>query len=356
MREQRGHGSATKRTSRRRLLQNTLAVLGAGAAARWLQPSVVDALPAQAAAAATSPASSQLILLGTQGGPVVNLQRGETASALVTANVPYLVDCGYGTLRALTQAGIRLTDIATLFITHLHDDHTADIAALLSHKWAANPPGPLTAYGPFGTSATIRGAIAFANANTEIRTIDEGRTARPELLFTGKDLTAVRVTEVFRDEHVTVRAVENTHFPERARAKMAYRSLAYRFTMPDRSIVFSGDTAYSPALVELAKDADVLVCEAIDTTVYAELLKAAEAAPGGLNVDSVPHHIIETHSTTEDVGRMAAEARVRTVVLNHLVPGSNPARGGPIPDERYIQGVRKYFSGRVIVGADQMRI
>jgi ribonuclease BN (tRNA processing enzyme) len=338
------------------MLQNTCAALGAGVAARYLPRSIANQLLAQASRAQRSSPNSQLVLLGTQGGPVINLQRGETASAIVTANVPYLVDCGYGTLRALAQAAIKLGDIATLFITHLHDDHTADIAALLSHKWATNPPGPLTVYGPFGTAATIDGAVAFSKANTDIRTIDEGRTAKPGSLFKGKDVTARSVTEVFRDQRVTVRAVENTHFPERAKAKMAYRSLAYRFTMPDRSIVFSGDTAYSPALIELAKDADVFVCEAIDTTVYAQLLKEAQAQPGGLNVESVPHHIIETHSTTEDVGRMAAEARVGTVVLNHLVPGSNPARGGPIPDERYIQGVRKHFSGRVIVGADQMRI
>ena len=349
-------GTAGARLTRRQLIGGTLTAVGTSALAPWLGAPVSTTLAAQAATSPAAGASTQLVLLGTQGGPIINLQRGETASAVVTANVPYLVDCGYGTLRALTQAGLRLNDISAAFITHLHDDHTSDIPALLSHKWATNPPGPLTVYGPFGTAATIEGAIAFAKANTEIRTVDEGRTAKIDALFKGKDLVVDRVTEVFRDEHMTVRAVQNTHFPERAKAKMSYRSLAYRFTMPDRSIVFSGDTAYSPDLVELARDADVFVCEAIDTAVYAELLKAAEAEPGGLRVDSVPHHIIETHSTTEDVGKMASEARVKMVVLNHLVPGSNPARGGPIPDERYIAGVRRHFSGRVVVGNDQMRL
>jgi ribonuclease BN (tRNA processing enzyme) len=339
-------------TTRRRLLQGTLGAIGMTAIARRSGSSAVASLFAQAPAGR----DSQLILLGTQGGPVVNLQRGETASAIVTANVPYLVDCGYGTLRALTQAGLRLNDIATAFITHLHDDHTSDIAAMLSHKWVGGTPGPTTFYGPYGTAAMIEGALAFLKANTEIRTVDEGRTGDPASLFKGRDITADGPAEVFRDARVTVRAVQNTHFPERAKARMAHRSLAYRFSMPDRSIVFSGDTAYSPALVELARDADVLVCEAIDTTTYAQLLGEARAVPGGLNVESVPRHIIDTHSTTEDVGKMAAEARVKTVVLNHLVPGSNSARGGPIPDERYVAGVRKHFSGRVIVGADQMRI
>jgi hypothetical protein len=83
--------------------------------------------------------------------------------------------------------------------------------------------------------------------------VDEGRTVKPESIFTGHDFNAATVTEVFRDTRVTVRAVENSHFPERAKAKMPYRSFAYRFNTASRSYVFSGDTAYSSALVELAQ-------------------------------------------------------------------------------------------------------
>jgi ribonuclease BN (tRNA processing enzyme) len=301
-----------------------------------------------------------LLLLGTQGGPNINLLRGEAASAVLVGAVPYLVDCGYGTLRALAQAGVRIADIASVFITHLHDDHTSDIAAMLSHKWTGSPaatgPAATTIYGPPGTTALVRGALAFFKANTEIRSTDEGRRVRPDAVFRGRDLSAAKVTEVFRDNHVTVRAIENTHYPERAKAKMSHRSFAYRFTTADRSIVLSGDTAYSAGLVELARDADVLVCEALDTTLRAQLLQTAQSEPGGLRGESVSRHIIETHSTTEDAGKMAAEARVKTLVLNHLLPGANAQRGGPIPDERYIEGVRRYFSGTVIVGADQMRL
>jgi ribonuclease BN (tRNA processing enzyme) len=311
---------------------------------------------------ATAPAAqgTQLLLLGTQGGPNINLQSSEAASAVLVGGVPYLVDCGYGTLRALAQAGVRVADIATVFITHLHDDHTSDIAAMLSHKWTGSSgitgPGATTVYGPPGTAALVQGALAFSRANTEIRTIDEGRKVKPDAVFRGRDVSAPKVTEVFRDDRVTVRAIENTHFPDRAKARMSHRSFAYRLTTADRTIVFSGDTAYSPGLVELARDADVLVCEALDTTLRAQLLQEAQSQPGGLTGESVPRHIVETHSTTEDAGKMAAEARVKTLVLNHLLPGANAQRGGPIPDERYIEGARKHFSGKVIVGADQMRL
>jgi ribonuclease BN (tRNA processing enzyme) len=345
--------------SRRALLRGALGLIGGSVIAPSLWPDSASELLAQARTTAATQAT-ELLLLGTQGGPTITLQRGEPASAVLTGGVPYLVDCGYGTLRALAQAGIPIADVTRIFITHLHNDHTSDIASLLSHKWTGSPgatgPAATTVYGPPGTAALVQGALAFSRANTEIRTVDEGRKTRPETLFRGRDLSAPKVTEVFRDERVTVRAVENTHYPDRAKSKMTHRSFAYRFTTANRSIVFSGDTAYSAGLVELARDADVLVCEALETTLRAQLLESAKSEPGGLTGESVSRHIVETHSTTDDAGKMAAEARVKTLVLNHLLPGNNAQRGGPIPDERYIEGVRKHFSGRVVVGADQMRL
>src|SRR5213076_2614984 len=101
-------------------------------------------------------------------------------------------------------------------------------------------------------------------ANTEIRMIDDGRSDKPEDLFQGQDVAAASATEAFRDERVKVTAVENSHFPDREKARMPYRSVAYRFDTMDRSIVFSGDTAYSKAVVDLARNADVFVCEVMD--------------------------------------------------------------------------------------------
>jgi len=81
-----------------------------------------------------------------------------------------------------------------------------------------------------------------------------------------------------------------------------------------------------------------------------------EAANRGntANTESIARHVLETHSSTEDVGRMAAEAKVKTVVLYHLLGGAGQ-RGGSIEDA-FVPDVRKFFDGPVIVGADQMHI
>jgi len=342
--------------SRRVLLKNMMLLAGAATGAK-LFPSEAFAQAGRGGrgALAQQPAGSILVLLGTQGGPNINLTRSESASALLVNGRPYLIDCGYGTLRALLQANIRLVDIVNVFITHLHDDHTADLAAFLTQKWTNGNTNPQRAavYGPYGTAAMVEGAIAFFKGNTEIRMVDEGRTIRPETIFSGHDVTAPKVSEVFRDDLVTVLATENAHFPDRAKEKMLYRSFAYRFNTPGKSFVFSGDTAYSAGLIELAQGADVLICEAVSMAQRRQLEAGARGTGGAAGGESIGRHVLETHSSTEDVGRMAAAAKVKTVVLNHLLGA--PARGAADADP-FTADVKKYFDGEVIVGNDQMRI
>src|SRR5262245_23319167 len=340
--------------SRRALLKSVVIAAGGGFASVF--PPFV--LGQRGGRGAQQPTGSTLVLLGTQGGPNINLTRSETASVLLVNGQPYLIDCGYGTLRALAQANIRIADIANVFITHLHDDHTADVAAFLTHKWTGGSTNPTRAvvHGPYGTAAMVEGAIAFFKGNTEIRIVDEGRAIRPETIFSGHDMSAPKITEVFRDERVTVQAIENAHFPDRAKAKMPYRSFAYRFNAPDRSFVFSGDTAYSEGLIELARGADVLVCEAMSMAMRQQMEGNRGNNPA--NGEGINRHVLETHVSTEEVGKMAAEAKVKTVVLYHLVggPGQRGAAGNAAEADPFTAGVKKYFSGDVIVGADQMRI
>jgi ribonuclease BN (tRNA processing enzyme) len=336
---------------RRELLKNLAGMAGMAAVGTGASLFGQTRRGERGAAASTG---TTLILLGTQGGPGVSLTRSQTASVVMAGGQPYLVDCGYGTVRGVVQAGIRLVEISNVFVSHLHNDHTADLAALLSLKWTSGQtnPQPTTVWGPPGSRAMVDGALAFFKGDNEIRIVDEGRTVKAENIFKGRDLNAPKVTEIFKDERVTVQAIENTHFPDRAKAKMEHRSLAYRFNAPDRSIVFSGDTAYSPGLVELARGADFFVCEAMAMASQRQF--QANNRGNAANTESIGRHVLETHSSTEDVGRMAAEAKVKTVVLYHLigVPGQ---RGGSVEDA-FIPDVQKHFGGKVIVGADQMRL
>jgi ribonuclease BN (tRNA processing enzyme) len=334
-------------TTRRTVLRGAagLAALGLGGPL-VAQPNAASRPP--------PPPGTRLVLLGTRGGPGVAVDRSETASAVVVDGVPYLVDCGYGTMRALVASGLGFQPVSTVFLTHLHDDHTADLAAMLAHQWTGSKATETHVYGPYGTAQTVEGALLFSRANAEIRTIDEGRTTQPEALFFGHDLdVGDDPKRVFADDRVVVTAATNTHYPERFVARMRHRSLGFRFETSTRSICFSGDTAYSANIVKLARGADVFVCEVMDHQTYENnMARAREQAAAG-NEESVARHVAETHSTPSDVGRMAKEAAVKTVVLNHQLR-RQAAQGFTI--SAFIDGVRSEFDGNVIVGEDQQVI
>ena len=144
---------------------------------------------------------------------------------------------------------------------------------------------------------------------------------------------------VIQDENVKVTAALVEHPPVRP-------SFAYRFDCPDRSIVISGDTGPSANLVALARGADVLVHEVM-------YLPAVERlASGGANPKALRAHLLGSHSTAEQVGRAATAAGVKTLVLSHFVPGGPPI----IPDQAWLDAVRPYFSGNLVVGRDLLEL
>jgi ribonuclease BN (tRNA processing enzyme) len=328
-----------------------LGALGAVSAVAWCAPGV-RRIGTAAAQALVPPRGTHVVLLGTQGGPNFNTERAESANAVVVDGTPYIVDLGEGALAAMRRAGIVFRNVGRVFLTHLHDDHSADVTSFLSHQWSDGRITPTVVAGPFGTARLVSAALEATEANATIRLIDEARKTKPADIFRGEDLAATpEPAQVYRDERVTVSSVENTHFPEASKARMPYRSLSYRFDCPGRSIVFSGDTAYSAGLVKLARGADVFVCEAIEV---ASMRQAFErmVANGAYadNPEGVWEHIVATHTSTAEAGRMAAEAGVKLLALSHLVPGALQT----ISDKVYIAGVRQHFDGKVVVGKDLM--
>jgi ribonuclease BN (tRNA processing enzyme) len=107
--------------------------------------------------------------------------------------------------------------------------------------------------------------------------------------------------------------------------------------------VFSGDTSPSGNLVQLARGADILVHEVMDLRLIGRALEFDPRAR------TLRKHLLESHTPMTEVGRIATEAGVKTLVLNHFVPGIVP-----IPDDIWYDAVKPHFKGRVIVGRDLM--
>ena len=70
------------------------------------------------------------------------------------------------------------------------------------------------------------------------------------------------------------------------------------------------------------------------------------------NASTLKEHIIASHTSVEDCGRVAAAAGVKTLVLSHLVPADDPL----VTEQMWIDAARTHFDGRIIVGKDLLEI
>jgi ribonuclease BN (tRNA processing enzyme) len=307
-------------------------------------------------AAADSPApgkGTRLILLGTGGGPTPLPGRNQPANVLLVNDEPYVVDAGNGVARQLMLAGIAAHRVGHIFITHHHDDHNADMGTLMGLAWSNGRAAPSQAYGPPGTKGMVSAFIDYFEPNAAVRLAFSGGRKLPRDLFRGHDIAGSG--QVYEDDNVRVTCVENTHYPNQGHKDGAHHvSYSYRFDTADRVVVFSGDTAASEELAKLAKGADVLVHEVINAERTEALFRKKFASQGRSpeEIERVLEAVISIHTPLEDVGRLAKRAGVKTLVLNHFVPGFDPEE---TPDG-WTAGVRKHYGGTIIVGEDLKEI
>jgi len=287
------------------------------------------------AAGAAEDGPPRLVLLGTAGGPTPKKTRAAPAQVVQVGDSLYVVDCGNGAGRQLALAGLKPAEVRHIFLTHHHSDHAADLVTLPLLAWAAGLDRPLTLHGPPPLRRAVRAGLRLHRADIETRIRDEGRPDLRRLLrveeFRGDGM-------VLRDGRITVRAARVVHPP-------LDESYAYRFDVGSWSVVVSGDTAPSDAVVALARGADVLVHEVL-------LLDGPESV--GRFVGKPPghplvQHIVRSHTSFRDVGRIARDAGVATLVLSHFVPGDAEVdRAGVLAE------IRRTFAGEVVFGEDLM--
>ena len=277
---------------------------------------------------------TRLVMLATGGGPRPRAGRGNTAHAVVVDDVLYVVDCGSGVARQLVQAGIALTTLRHVFITHHHSDHNLDYGNLIMQAWASGLRTRVDTWGPPPLTKMTRLYFEMNAYDIDTRIADEGRVPLMPLVHV-HELT--QGGPVLQDERVKVSATLVDHPP-------VVPAFAFRFDGPDRSIVFSGDTNMSDNLVRLAKGADLLVHEALWVPAVDRLVARVP------NASTLKKHLIDSHTSAGDAGRVAAAAGVKTLVLSHLVPADDPA----VTEQMWMDAARAHFKGEIVVARDGM--
>jgi ribonuclease BN (tRNA processing enzyme) len=305
---------------------------------------LILATGATLALGATQPARSgppglgpdRLVLLGVRGGPLVTGPAPTpSASLIVFGGVPYVIDTGYGVTLKLLAAGVPLNQLRYVFITHHHSDHNLELGPLLYNAWVSGLGKPIDVYGPTGLRDLLADYWRSNRIDVEARIGDEGRP-NPRALTLGHDYAEGLVLSA---GEVRVSALRNRHAPMRD-------SYALKFQLEAKTVVFSGDTAYLPALAEFARGADYLVHEAL----YPPAVDALVARRP--NAARLKASILSHHTAVEDAGRIAAAAGVRTLVLNHFVPGDDQA----LTPDVWTRAARTTFAGDVVVGRDLLSL
>lgn len=276
-------------------------------------------------------------LLGTKGGPAIRPGSTMPTSSLVSlAGRLVVVDCGLGVTRGIVDQGIGLTAIERIVITHLHSDHYLELGPLLHTAWTAGLDRPVAIHGPRELEDYLRNFLASMQADIDLRIADEGRPDLRRLVA----FHPIREGRVFADGPLSVHALRNEHPP-------LEQSYALSFRSGTRHVVFSGDTAFMPALADFAADADLLVHEAM-------LPQALEALVARVKNgdDRLMTHLRRSHTSAADAARIAEMAGVHSLALHHLIPSDDPDFG---PDQ-WRQAVHAHWRGKLHVGGDGLRI
>jgi ribonuclease BN (tRNA processing enzyme) len=279
---------------------------------------------------------TRTVFLGTKGGPRVGIGASNPANLVVANGVPYVIDCGMGVSRQLVSAGVPVPSVKYIFITHHHSDHNLEYGNLVYNAWAAGLSTPIRSFGPTGLEQMTQDFWQLNKFDVDTRIADEGRPD-PRKLLVAKDIEADGV--VLGTDDVKVTAFRTPHPP-------IVDNFAYKFETADGVIVFSSDTSYNPMLAEFARGADVLVHECMYLPAVDRLVLKTK------NGATLKEHLLASHTTTEDVGRIAAAAGVKVLVLNHFVPGDDPL----VTDDNWTEDVKKNYCGRIIVAKDLMEL
>ncbi len=295
-----------------------------------LLPSAPARNSTSTSALASAAQSTQVILLGT-GTPYPDPAASGPATAVVVNGRVFLFDVGAGVMRRLRAANLPINGPEALFITHLHSDHTLGYADLILTSWVMRRRAPFPVFGPRGLQRMTGHLLAAYSEDIRIRTNGLEHEAAGGYRVNVHEIRAGIVYEK-GGVRVTAIAVQHGAWKE---------SFGYRIDTADRSIVISGDTRPSEALVKAARGVDILIHEA-----YSSSRLAPEDRPGGKDW---PRYCREYHTSDVELGQLAARIQPKLLILDHLVRMD-------ASDEELLASVRTGgYSGRAVIGRDLER-
>ena len=279
------------------------------------------------------------------GSPFPDDRRSGPCTAIVAGKRLFVVDAGSGSSRNIGKLGFVQGRIEAVLLTHFHSDHIDGLGELMMQRWVSTGnTAPVPVYGPPGVEQVVAGFRLAYTQDQHYRVAHHNDATVPASGFSGVAQTFVpgpdgRVV-VLKDQELEIVAFLVDHAP-------IHPAIGYRISYKGRSVVLSGDTKKSAAVQREANGVDLLVHEALSEPLMA-VLEAGAGAAGRPRLKKIFNDILNYHTTPEQAAETARDAKVRYLLLHHIVPAL------PLPgmEQAFLGNAGKVFSGPIRVGSD----
>lgn len=267
----------------------------------------------------------KLVFLGS-GGSWPSKERNLSSVALKMNGEIILFDCAEGTQRQLVLSSLNFMHVKKILISHFHGDHFLGLPGLIQSMYLNNREKELNIYGPEGTTYIVKGILSLGYFNPTFEILTHDLKDNDEITFEKFDISVRAADHDIPALAFCIKEHERRgkFFPEKAKALGVEEGPLFRklqggqsVTVGDitikpedvmgdprrgRKVVYSGDTRPSKAVVELAKDCDVLIH---DATLSKELEEKAERYG---------------HSSATQAADIAKQADAKILFLTHISP------------------------------------
>lgn len=285
-----------------------------------------------------------IFLVGT-GNPEFEMQnvRKPSCVAIICNGEFVLIDAGEGAIQNISAYGLPYHAIDKIFMTHWHSDHFAGLGQVINSSWIHGRKNPITVYGPFGVNKIVNAINTAYELDAIYRsaTVDGAldpslTTAIPVELRSTDDLLPVYIGKNFE-----VSAFRVNHTP-------VVPSLGYVIKYGGKKIVVSGDTRVAANLEKHSENADILINEAFSRPLSQEVVARDEKA-GDMYSANFTKDVSKYHSDSIDLAKMAERAKVKRLILTHLVPAIPADKK---VEDSFVGGMKQEFKNEIRVAED----